>query len=204
MILVNGLSGQIMNRTKIGDLIPDLNDLAPALAHRDLAWAMGFASILVAAFSMLFTFHMVYKKLGSIMFIFSALPGLLPLLQWLMALGWMFKHSEWAWSHPMLALAILTPSFSMINSKMIVCTVANMQPVMEYTTFSVFFLFAANKPIFDNYLREEYIALGCFLFEGMVYSIFVYATISQITKFLDINCLFLKEPKDTTAEAEST
>ena len=45
----------------------------------------------------------------------------------------------------MLALAILTPSYSMINSKMIVCTVANMQPVMEYTTFAIFSTFLINK-----------------------------------------------------------
>ena len=87
MILVNGLSGQIMNRTKIGDLIPAANDFAPFLAHRDLAWMMGLASTVVAAFSMLFTFYQVYKKLGGVRFVFMALPGLLPLLQWFMAIS---------------------------------------------------------------------------------------------------------------------
>lgn len=110
----------------------------------------------------------------------------------------------------MLALAILTPSYSMINSKMIVCTVANMQPVMEYTTFALFSTFYINKHKFEYALPEAYVALGIFIFEGFIYATFVYATITQITKFLDINCLYLKDPADASAvagangEAEST
>ena len=139
MILVNGLSGQIMNRTKVEDLIPVLS--GTFLANRDIAWFMALCSTTLATISACYTFSVVFRKIGPIRFVFYALPGLLPLWQWAMGIIWVFGSSEWAWRHPMLAIAILTPSYSMINSKMIVCTVTNMQPVMEYTTFMMFMLF---------------------------------------------------------------
>lgn len=45
----------------------------------------------------------------------------------------------------MLALALLAPGYSMINSKMIVCTVTNMQPVVDITTFIIYSSFYVNK-----------------------------------------------------------
>ena len=66
-------------------------------------------------------------------------------MQWFLAIGWMFGNSEWAHQHPMLALLLLMPSFSMINSKMIVCTVTKMKPAFDFTTFGIFSTFYMNK-----------------------------------------------------------
>ena len=49
--------------------------------------------------------------------------------------------------------------------------------------------------------------MGGFFFESLVYGIFVHSTITSITKFLDINCLYLKTEPTTESpagEAEST
>ena len=75
---------------------------------------------------------------------------------------------------------------------------------------TIFFKLVVSSILVDYALPEAYVALGIFIFEGFIYTTFVYATITQITKFLDINCLYLKDPADASAvagangEAEST
>lgn len=63
LILVNGLSGQVLNHTKIGDLVPEINDVSSSLAQRDIAWMFGFASMIITIISLIFTVVQVFRKL---------------------------------------------------------------------------------------------------------------------------------------------
>ena len=63
-------------------------------------------------------------------------------------------------------------------------------------------LFGANKEIFGNALAESSIALIIFTIDAGSYLVFVFCTIGQITKFLDIYCLSIKHNK-TNMTAES-
>lgn len=131
-------------------------------------------------------------KLGCKKFFVEGLCGLVPLLNWVVAIGFVFNSTEWAKQYPGLVVFLLTPAFCLINSKIIVCNCTNMESEPVSMNFCIYLLFNANKSLSHSF-SEGFVAATIFAMELTSYSIFVYCTIRQICNFLDIYCLTIKK-----------
>ena len=83
---------------------------------------------------------------------------------------------------------------------MIVNNVTDMETVIDSKSFMVwFFLFPMNKQ--NAWMPEWAVAAVVFCVTTLYYAVWVYSTISQICKYLDIYCLSIKEKKAPTSPA---
>lgn len=77
---------------------------------------------------------------------------------------------------------------------MIVCNVTNMQSEVHSWTLMWFLLFPLNKFVVEGGMAPEWlVALIIYIVNMGNYATFVVCTISQITSFLDIYCLSIKQ-----------
>jgi len=109
-------------------------------------------------------------------------------------------------------MLLLCPGYCLINSKMIVCNFTKMEMEMNSWCFIWFLLFPVNSArkffYFSIYfaftfsvglvIPQEVVAAYIGLVNLSEYSVFVYCTIGQITKFLDIYCLSIKPKKQVS------
>ena len=201
MITFNALSGHWLNKTTIDSIVPAAAEAVPFLAGKSLVWALGVYVATVSSISALNYLANVIIKLGPVDFIKHGLPGIVPITQWVLAVWFTFSSTEWAWAHPSLALQLLLPGFCLINSKMIVCNVTNMQSEWHSWTFMWFLLFPLNKYL-GGVAPEWTVALLVYFVNMGTYLTFAVCTIGQLTEFLDIYCLTIKK-KASTAKVGS-
>ena len=143
MILFNSLSGQYLN-TPIDTLFPEVLQFAPLIAGKSIIWVIAVNVFAISCLQLVSNVLNVFLKLGLAGFVEQGLPGLAPITQWLLAVWITFNNTEWAWRHPSLAMMLLCPGFCLINSKMIICNVTNMQSEWHSWTFLWFLLFPLN------------------------------------------------------------
>ena len=84
------------------------------------------------------------RVLGKTHFFGVALPALMPLIEWLIAVYIVFYQTEWGPRHLGLAMVLLCPSFSLINSKLIVCNFTKMETQNDVKELLWFALFSIN------------------------------------------------------------
>ena len=85
----------------------------------------------------------------------------------------------------------------MINSQLIVNNVTDMETVIDTKSFMIwYFLFPLNKQ--NKWMPEWTVALIVFCITATTYMTWVVCTIGQITKYLDIYCLSIKQKKEPT------
>ena len=114
------------------------------------------------------------------------------MLSWITATLFCFMRTEWAERNPALFVLLMMPTYCLINSKMIVSNFTAME--IEALTFNCFncMLFHVNRDMFGEVFSEGVCALIIFSIDLGIYLVFVFCTIGQITKFLDIYCLSIK------------
>ena len=150
------------------------------------------------------------KKIGPQVFYSEALPGLMPLAEWLICAAQLFLSTDFAFKHPALALIVLLPGYCAINSKLIVCSVTNMEVEKHAIGFYSFMLIPFNKYM-ELGMDENWLIIFSFGLSLFQYWTWVTCTIGQICEFLDIGCLTIKsghifpvaEDKTEAAEAEA-
>ena len=192
-----------MNNTTVDSLLPALAQAVPFLQGKSLIWALGILVGSTSACQALSNLGNVLIKYGPSDFVRLGCPGLVPIFQWLLAVSFTFQSTEWAWNYPQFALQLLLPGFCLINSKMIICNVTNMQSEMHSWTFMWFMLFPLNKYL-GSVVPEWQVALVIYIVNMGTYVAFVICTIGQITEFLDIHCLTLKKkPEAKVADKKS-
>ena len=118
----------------------------------------------------------MWRATGPQEFSRSAMSGLVPLLMWLMCVFQTFVSTEWAWRNPSLAMILLLPSFSEINSKMIINNVTNMETQVESRSFLLwFFIFPLNRQ--NEWVPEWVAAAVIFGITFTNWMVFVVSTI---------------------------
>ena len=85
----------------------------------------------------------------------DGLTGLMPLCCFFVAAAWLFAKSEWAMENPALAVAMLTPGYSLINSKLIVCNFTKMQNETVATHFFFITFFQLNKDHMGGFMNDS-------------------------------------------------
>lgn len=212
LLTVNGVTGQYLSNTLVSDLIPAISDVSPYLADQSIVGAFGVFSIFGVSCQVGMSLYNVWAVLGSYSYFSDGLAGVMPLAQWGIATMYTFQ-TDWGWSHPALAMLLLCPGYCLINSKMIVCNFTKMEMEMNSWCFIWFLLFPVNSArkffYFSTLFRfftfsvglvipQEVVAAYIGLMNLSEYSTFVYCTIGQITKFLDIYCLSIKPKKQVS------
>lgn len=199
-IFLNMATGNFFVNTTCGELVPALTQVSPLLASKTIMWVVALGVFLTGILQVYLAVTTVWRKLGTKEFMKEGLSGVLPLLQWLLCFSQVFLSTEWAWKHPALVTILFIPSFCLINSKMIVNSVTNMETDMDSTSFFIwFFLFPINKQ--NQLLPEWQVAAIVFLITLTTYMVFVVCTIGQITRHLDIYCLSIK-PKAPSSQQQ--
>ena len=92
-------------------------------------------------------------------------------------------------------MMLTVPGFCLINSKLIVSNVTNMEIDAYDQCFTAFFLLYINAGSEEDRFSDSLSAAAIFFVSIVTYAIFVVCTIGQITQLLDINCLTLKQKK---------
>ena len=117
-------------------------------------------------------------------------------MNWIFAVFFCYFKTEWAGKNPALLIMLMMPSYCLINSKMIVSNFTKME-MQSFTLNGIYvLLFGLNQQVFGGALSEQTCAIIIFAIDGVSYLTFVFYTIGQITKFLDIYCLSIKHRKD--------
>ena len=143
----------------------------------------------------------------------SVIPSLFTFLLHISATAMIFLFSDWAWDNPGYALFLMFPTYSLINSRQIVCNFTEMK--MEIVPQSIFWftLFQHNRyslnylPALAQYssgqlkdgtkllVKEEYVVLFIFMVTLSWYMFWVYSTVTQICEYLGIKCFSIQTSK---------
>ena len=107
--------------------MPAIFETSPTVANMSITSCLSMYTLVNSAIWSLGNIVNVVKNVGMKEFCFTGVPGLYPLIQWIICVVLTFTYSEWAWRNPSLATILLCPSFCLINSKMIVNNVTNME-----------------------------------------------------------------------------
>ena len=80
--------------------------------------------------------------LGAKKFCTEGLPGVFPIVTWIMAVLYCYAKTEWAVRNPGLLVLLMMPSYCLINSKMIVCSFTAMEiKAFTFDCFNIVFFF---------------------------------------------------------------
>ena len=199
-ILLNVATGNYIVHTTIGELAPAMLEYNSFIAGKSIIWCISVWVVMTGIFQASINVKNVYQKLGFDEFLREGVPGLVPLWQWLLCVIQVFINTDWAWQNPALAVTLLTPSFCLINSQLIVNNVTDMETVIDSKSFMIwYFLLPLNRQ--NQWLPEEVVVAIVFGITTVYYAVWVYCTISQICRYLDIYCLSIKEKKAPTSSA---
>mmetsp|Transcript_16456 Transcript_16456/g.22255 ORF Transcript_16456/g.22255 Transcript_16456/m.22255 type:complete len:153 (-) Transcript_16456:132-590(-) len=148
----------------------------------------------------------VGNYIGAKAFWVDAVFGLLPMATWIAVVFYTLQQ-EWLKEHAALTLVLMTPSYCLINSKLIVCCFTGMEPETFANNFAVYSLFELNKIMYgsapEGRFTDWQVAIVVFAIECTAYLVFVFCTISQITHHLNIHCLSIK-PSDKSTRSQKS
>ena len=113
---MNVVTGNYIVHTTIGELAPAMLEYNSFIAGKSIIWCIGVWVVMTGILQASINVKNVFKKLGFEEFWREGLPGLVPLMQWLLCVFQVFMNSEWAWKNPGLTVVLFTPSFCLINS----------------------------------------------------------------------------------------
>ena len=119
------------------------------------------------------------------------LKGLTPLAMTMMTFVALFGFTEWAWSHPGYVIIMTCPLVSLINSRQIVCNVAD-QPMKSVPYPPLWYLLFVVNTVMELGISEAHLAAFVFAMTIGWYLHFALGTISQICEVCDIWCLSIK------------
>ena len=120
--------------------MPAIFETSPFLASKSLMWYIGLGVLAIGVTQTIVNISNVMRKLGCSEFFGTGIQGLYPIIQWVMCVTQLFANTEWAWRHPALATVLLSPSFCLINSKMIVNNVTDMETELEFYSFFMWYM----------------------------------------------------------------
>ena len=173
------MSGLWISNTAIVDIWANAGSVLPYAMHkRSLAWLFALIYASGTVVQLFTTAAFVWAKIGTKKFVSEALPGLIPLNFWLCAVLNIFTKVEWAQQNPALALCLFTPSYCLMNSKLIVCACSKMYAETYAADLLLMNAFHINKDSEGKTKVAEWIvALLIFCFTMVWYLIFVFSTI---------------------------
>ena len=138
---------------------------------------------------------------------FKVLKGLIPMVLAVSMFWWIFHFTDWAWSHAGYVTIMMIPVFSLINSRQIVCNVADMDMDCFPKSTLWYLLFPINR-LLPQYVQvptnaiglngtplifqEGHVALFVFAVTLFWYLHFACGTVIQICTYLDIHCFAIK------------
>lgn len=144
VIAVNALTSGFLSKLTVGEMFPDMTASDPSVAavtFLDIIVCVGVTSSSIQAF---LCFHNVFRTCRD-EDLKRACLGVTPCVLWLASSVILFSCTEWAMEHPALALLLMSPAFSLINSRMIVCTFTKMQVQPFALIFLWYLLFPINR-----------------------------------------------------------
>ena len=185
----------MLSSTTITDILPAASALPLGMGARSLSWLYAFIYFSGTLIQISTALYRVKKHVGSDAFWSDAFLGLMPMASWIAMVFNVITMTEWGQQNPCLVLVLMTPGYCLINSKLIVCCFTKMEVETISKNFGIFVLLNLNA-FLDRPIEDWYVVCLVFAVETLTYLIFVFCTIGQITKHLDIYCLTIKVKKE--------
>lgn len=176
VMVANSVLDGYLNTTLASSVIPILVEYVPLLADYTIADLFVWGSFWAVVIQLSLSVFNSWKALGTSTFLKEGVTGLMPILQWHIAL-YLTMQTEWGREHLALTTVLLCPAYCLINSKMIVCNFTNMETDMNAYEFLWFALFPLNAKL-DLGMPEWSVAAVIFAVNFAIYATFVYCTIA--------------------------